>query len=1412
MANPIEQLNFDVILKDDKFNATVNTMLSTAKKFNSDLSSLFDITAKIKTKDVISSKGVTNAQEMLGYLGQISEKIDSLSGKKMLVGDADALNETLTKVLDKLDKMAQKGESAKKGFSGINTELTKSQGLMSELSKLTGVAFGVAGLRSFLTGLVRISGEFEVQKMALTSMLQSADKADEIFNTLRKSALESPYTFQDLTKYAKQLTAFNIDADQLVETEKRLADVAAGLGVDMGRIILAYGQVKAAGVLKGTELRQFTEAGVPLLQSLAEQIQEAENHAISLSEVFARISKKQIPFEMVEEAFKRMTSEGGKFYNMQEVLVNTLQGKIGKLRDVWQQALYDIGQSNSGLLKGAVDTITNLVSSLSKVGDEIGALIHGVGIYAAALTTLGALAGVVFGVRMILNIKAVVAELWAATTAATALSGAMGAIKAISIALAAVASVAILVAQKIKSAREEQERYNNAVAECTGNISQEISELDRLKRIAGDEKRSLDDRKRAIDAINQQYGSYLNNMGAEKVSVDNLTTSYNNLRDAIANKYLEELKEQTVGAKRTNLNNAENELVKFNYELIQKAGAGINDVVMGGLVRDIQEAITNRAPRSKAQNIYNVIAAKYAERGIDLEGKDPNRLLGLIENMVDASEQLKDSERRFDDFAKGYANSMGVVLKTNAELKNEEVVTPSTWGDNNNGNNNKAVQQAKDNINTVIDSIKELQRAYKDYKKMGLDDESILKIFGDDKMFGYLDEKLRSRLDYWDMLFEQAKEMEKYDPNEAKRIRADAARGKADEEKELWQQRKKDAEEAAKSLDKYLEALDKWTEQNQEISGTGAALGISKAIATYKKALAEADRKSGSMIKDLMYGTADDNQRLLGLGRINKQWGIARINALVNLRDSITKYADDIFKKQMQGYDLTNWNDKTLEQINDIKEAIKNVGITEEIENAFKELENGEELLALLKEEIENLKQEKIDKTVDPERFKKIAKQSKYIAQQFLKVADSLKAYADASGNQSLSDAAIAVGAIAQNLKAAEEGYKAWGGWWGAVIGGGTDLITQITDAVTVGEKALSEYEDTLKKVQETARVSSFKDSLSGPDNIFGESAGSKLKEAREQLEQIGEEIEILVGKNIGTKKTSWWERFLATINGEKVQDFKEWGKVLDLMEKNGLTTYDVNGVLNKESVQALIDLYGDADGTLQKLIDDIEIYYNALNEVQKAMQDVFGDIASSAADKIVEQWVEAGNAALDYAEILDDVAKSYAKMLVESAIIDKVLNKKEADRVADMFINGRTDEAMSAIAEDMQKIADMEPLFNEIMQVFDPYFNRTSEGSSESNSLGSGIKSITEDTANLLASYINAIRADVSVIRGLQEKGWEGIGLLGASVPSLNEHLAKVEANTYDTAQATQSVLSELRSVIGAPGTSGMVVRVEAY
>ncbi|MBE6319699.1 MAG: hypothetical protein E7075_01910 [Bacteroidales bacterium] len=211
--------------------------------------------------------------------------------------------------------------------------------------------------------MAEITGFFEQQQVALEGILGSAAEARKAINEITSLALESPFQTKDLVTYTKQLTAYGVEGD-VVGIMKELADISAGLGVEMSRIILAYGQVKSAAVLRGQELRQFTEAGIPMVKELADRFTELNGRLVTTGEVFKLISERQVPFEMVADVLSEMTEEGGKFHEMQSRLTETLYGQIQKLKDVWTLSLKDGGSGIGGVLMGVVKGLQGVVQHL----------------------------------------------------------------------------------------------------------------------------------------------------------------------------------------------------------------------------------------------------------------------------------------------------------------------------------------------------------------------------------------------------------------------------------------------------------------------------------------------------------------------------------------------------------------------------------------------------------------------------------------------------------------------------------------------------------------------------------------------------------------------------------------------------------------------------------------------------------------------------------------------------------------------------------------------------------------------------------------------------------------------------------------------------------------------------------------
>lgn len=245
--------------------------------------------------------------------------------------------------------------------------------------------YSISVAQNFLRAVVDIGGELENQKVAMASILQDEGKATTIFNQIKKLAVASPFGVMDLNQYAKQLSAYSIPYNELYDTMKRLADISAGVGVDMGRIILAFGQIKAAKFLKGTELRQLTEANIPMVDKLAERFSKLEGRIVSAGEVLDMISKKKVTFEDVKDVLWELTDDGGMFHNMQEVLSESVKSKWKNLADAIDIMLGDIAESMGSTLKWTAESLTTLAQNWKEVVPFITAATAAFGTYRVAV-------------------------------------------------------------------------------------------------------------------------------------------------------------------------------------------------------------------------------------------------------------------------------------------------------------------------------------------------------------------------------------------------------------------------------------------------------------------------------------------------------------------------------------------------------------------------------------------------------------------------------------------------------------------------------------------------------------------------------------------------------------------------------------------------------------------------------------------------------------------------------------------------------------------------------------------------------------------------------------------------------------------------------------------------------------------
>lgn len=303
--------------------------------------------------------------------GTMSQRINKIAklrnAEEQLLKTGRDYTTELSRIRAEINRLNSTNEKYVASTKKVSESHSRILNTADQLQRKLALLFSVSQIYGYLTNLVQVRGEFELQNAALASLLQNKDKADQLFAQITELAVKSPFTVKELVTYTKNLAAYQVEEEKLYDTTKKLADVSAGLGVSMDRLILAYGQVKAANFLRGTEVRQFTEAGLNILGELADYYSELEGRMISVSEVQEMVTKRMVSFGDVEEVFNRVTSAGGLFYQMQEKQAETLAGQMSNLQDSIDIMFNKIGQENEGTIKDIVATVREMVEGYKDI-------------------------------------------------------------------------------------------------------------------------------------------------------------------------------------------------------------------------------------------------------------------------------------------------------------------------------------------------------------------------------------------------------------------------------------------------------------------------------------------------------------------------------------------------------------------------------------------------------------------------------------------------------------------------------------------------------------------------------------------------------------------------------------------------------------------------------------------------------------------------------------------------------------------------------------------------------------------------------------------------------------------------------------------------------------------------------------
>lgn len=720
-------LNFGVHLKDyteQEYEAIkkklVNMHVTTSAKvgLKVDIKEIEDkVEALLKNKTYkvkldVDSESIKKLKEAFKGHGVDASELRAMRGVSQIIR-ADAYVNS-QKALEQLRiarmQAAKASDTHNAAMKRTNTTMSSQSRIAGELKNQIANVYSIYTLERFVRGLYTIGGEFQKQRIALTSILGDSMKAETIFNRIKDLAVVSPFQFKELASYAKQLSAYSIPYEELYDTTKRLADISAGVGVDMGRIILAYGQVRSAAFLRGQELRQFTEAGIPLVDELAKRFTKLTGVVTSAGDVFDKISRKEVSFGMVKDVLWELTDEGGKFYNMQEALAESLAGKWSNLQDAWDVMMADIAEGNSGVLSDSLELLTDLMKHWGAVADILGILVGIYGSYKTAVIAVNVAQKSSFAISQMqayytwLNKGVKVTK--AAAVAQWALNSAMKVNPWVFwiTTLGAIVTTLTVFQEKVETVAEKIKKLNIEFSKNIEKIKEEESKAKGYISRIFDKTNGIDAQRRAYLNLQKIYPSLFENMKFEQFLLEG---EYQAIQKVLsASKEREKVKSAglVIGAT-NNRNEAQRELnrlksrreyyqsldgyenviesldedIKKQEEVLSQAQKTLNDALENYSTYKIKKDDKNPAWFKKATELYEKFGIERLKP--DAEGG----LQKYIENIIGANEdasstlsewtkkegEWNEETRKSIDKAKLLKNATDEILKTFGRVTKE---------------------------------------------------------------------------------------------------------------------------------------------------------------------------------------------------------------------------------------------------------------------------------------------------------------------------------------------------------------------------------------------------------------------------------------------------------------------------------------------------------------------------------------------------------------------------------------------------------------------------------------------------------------------------------------------------------------------------------------------------------------------
>lgn len=1489
----LKDLNVQVGLNSQSLKSSIENALR-GQQFKIDVVVDKANTTKL-IQDAIAKAGINTNVSASDVRAKRIEEIN-----KRIQNSYDESREKIKKLQEQVRKLrgeySNTSSSANKyagSLGGITKNMRTQFNLAVQLRNQLANIYSVYAAERFLTQIIEIGGEFQKQRVALQTMFKDATKADVLFGQIKELAVVSPFEFKELAGYTKQLAAFNIPYEEMYDTTKRLADISAGVGVDMGRIILAYGQVRSAEFLKGTELRQFTEAGIPLLEQLRKKFEELGETGITVGDVFDKISKREVSFQMVKDVLWDLTNEGGQFYNMQGALADTLAGKLSNLRDAYDVMLADIAESNNSTLSKGLDLITDTMSNWEELSDIILTVVATYGSYKAAIMILTVAQKVYnssLGVSGLINFLRSTQMLTRATQAQIVVQKVLNTVmKANPIILVASAIAGLIGSYTLFSnkAKETQEIITD-LNESLGKLQTNFEEnkgmeklIDEYELLSNKQNKTTEESKR-LETVTASLKSHFKGAAMEVNAYSgSLQLSVQKMRELNA----EQKRNYEISA-RQGLKEAEERAQELRDKIKY-----INMVISNGSGRFHVGEATNMedifyfgyvTDKDLAEMADNVIKYEDELKKLEESSKNTKEFLDNLgksdKNINGLKEELKGWRKSVADFVSGNNSLKHLVPKEDDDY--------ASW-----------LKKLKDELSDAKDELarKEGTKGLFSEDDIKADKRRIQELQSVvDKFNISIDNKETKSTKNWsDILQNQLQSLKDFRVKAELEIEQAVVNSMAEGgEKELAQlnlNHKKRLSEIDKQTNeivkKYKEAEKaRWMKENpgkKESEFKSSITGINDLPSEFQdiiQQLVETENKLYTKsVTDYFNSVAKEFQGYLEKRKSIEQEYAKKRNVLFKSgasADTIkeTYYQEDEALKRLD-VEMAQRENTFQSWVNKLSsiglEQLRKMLIEAQAELMKAEIsdpDNGEKLasyramLVKIREELDKIErgereaQGKDDNKGKIKDWKELYKVLDKVNDSFIEIGDSVGGTAGkiikeaGQMTSSLLQMANAVKSIETNMEPLDKASVIL-----TAISAGLKVVTGIfglfnrTDYMAEYRKEVAKLNDELKKVKENARIDSGEyDTIFGTDEWAN--ARNNIDAARDALmryqstlndiknrkvyEDVSDKVanifdidldktfdsleESLANMQVQIRHSTWFRSAkYASLKDAAPELFNEDSSVnMDALAE--FVNSDMFKKLSEENQRYL-----------QQMLDNWSTYEEALDSVKNYLTGIFGDLGNTMMDALVDAFENGTDAAKKFTDSVSDMLEKLATNMIYSATLGPIMENAQ-ERMLEITKN----EELSDEEKFKGYTSVMEGMTNDAlaqqemaMKLMEEYKKMAKEkgwdiytpDNEKQNGLSQSVKGITEDQANVLGSYLNAIRHDVSVKRSLLEN------IAGNLLPTMSitaqaqlQQLNAIADNTKINADAALeiqksaiAIQTSLSSVI-TQGKSGKAIRIQ--